>query len=209
MQQVRVGAYVMKQKLKGNKRYPLVLMLEPLFQCNLACAGCGKIDHPDEILKKRVSVEDALAAADECGAPVVSIPGGEPLEHPDFKRIVEWATARWKRVEIETSGVRRPPPLTVGIGVDVEDPAVVVHRRRVDLGDEQRHLRVHPQGRRVGHDRESASGQLRLELAGGGLGVVGLGQELQVRRGRRLALTDAGRSCWATPTRSSRWGASW
>ncbi len=70
------------------KRYPLVLMLEPLFQCNLACAGCGKIDYPKEILQKRVSVEDALRAVDECGAPMVSIPGGEPLIHKEMPQIV-------------------------------------------------------------------------------------------------------------------------
>jgi len=81
IQQLRVGGYLLKQRLLGRERYPLALMLEPLFQCNLACAGCGKIDHPDEILRKRVSVEDALRAVDECGAPVVSIPGGEPLIH--------------------------------------------------------------------------------------------------------------------------------
>ncbi|MCZ6516616.1 MAG: hopanoid biosynthesis associated radical SAM protein HpnH, partial [Gammaproteobacteria bacterium] len=71
IQQYRVGRYVLGQRLRGNRRYPLVLMLEPLFQCNLACAGCGKIDYPDDILRKRVSVEDALGAVDECGAPVV------------------------------------------------------------------------------------------------------------------------------------------
>ena len=75
VQTYRIARYILEQKLKGNKRYPLVLMLEPLFQCNLACSGCGKIDYPDEILRKRMSVEDALNAVDECGAPVVSIPG--------------------------------------------------------------------------------------------------------------------------------------
>lgn len=89
IQQVRVGTYIMKQLLKGKRRYPLVLMLEPLFRCNLACAGCGKIDYPSEILNMRLSVEDCLAAAEECGAPVVSIPGGEPLLHRDIQAIVE------------------------------------------------------------------------------------------------------------------------
>src|SRR5215475_8710619 len=78
VQTYRIARYILEQKLKGNKRYPLVLMLEPLFQCNLACSGCGKIDYPDEILRKRVSVEDALKAVDECGAPGVSIPSGAP-----------------------------------------------------------------------------------------------------------------------------------
>ncbi len=88
-QAVRVGSYVVKQHLMGRKRYPLVLMLEPLFRCNLACAGCGKIDYPDEILNQRISVADALYAAEECGAPVVSIAGGEPLLHKELPQIVE------------------------------------------------------------------------------------------------------------------------
>ena len=81
LQKARIGAYVVRQQLARRKRYPLVLMLEPLFRCNLACAGCGKIDYPDDILNQRISVEDALMAVDECGAPVVSIAGGEPLLH--------------------------------------------------------------------------------------------------------------------------------
>ena len=88
-QAVRVGSYVVKQHLMGRKRYPLVLMLEPLFRCNLACAGCGKIDYPAEILNQRISVADALHAAEECGAPVVSIAGGEPLLHKELPEIVE------------------------------------------------------------------------------------------------------------------------
>ena len=88
-QAIRIGSYVMKQHLTGRKRYPLVLMLEPLFRCNLACAGCGKIDYPDEILNQRISVKDALHSAEECGAPVVSIAGGEPLLHKELPEIVE------------------------------------------------------------------------------------------------------------------------
>ncbi|HWZ71515.1 MAG TPA: hopanoid biosynthesis associated radical SAM protein HpnH, partial [Casimicrobiaceae bacterium] len=76
-QKARIGAYVVRQQLTRRKRYPLVLMLEPLFRCNLACAGCGKIDYPDEILNQRLSVDECLHAVDECGAPVVSIAGGE------------------------------------------------------------------------------------------------------------------------------------
>ena len=87
-QQIRVGAYIMKQRLLGRERYPLVLMLEPLFRCNLACAGCGKIDYPDSILNQRLSVADCIAAAEECGAPIVSIPGGEPLIHKEIGEIV-------------------------------------------------------------------------------------------------------------------------
>jgi hopanoid biosynthesis associated radical SAM protein HpnH len=88
-QQFRVGAYVLGQHLRGVKRYPLVLMLEPLFRCNLACAGCGKIDYPDPILNKRLGVSECLAAAEECGAPIVSIAGGEPLLHREIEEIVE------------------------------------------------------------------------------------------------------------------------
>lgn len=88
-QGLKVFNYVMKQKIKGVKRYPLVLMLEPLFRCNLECKGCGKIQYPDEILKKRLSAQECLDAAEECGAPIVSIPGGEPLIHPEIAEIVE------------------------------------------------------------------------------------------------------------------------
>ena len=90
----KVARYIAGRKLRGDKRYPLVLMLEPLFQCNLACSGCGKIDYPKEILQKRVSVDDALRAVDECGAPIVSIPGGEPLIHKEMPQIVAGIVAR-------------------------------------------------------------------------------------------------------------------
>jgi hopanoid biosynthesis associated radical SAM protein HpnH len=92
----KIGAYLVKQQLMGVKRYPLVLMMEPLFRCNLACAGCGKIDYPDHILNKRLSVEDALRSVDECGAPVVVVAGGEPLLHKDLPQIVEGIIARKK-----------------------------------------------------------------------------------------------------------------
>jgi hopanoid biosynthesis associated radical SAM protein HpnH len=83
-----VATYVLRQKLRGVRRYPLVLMLEPLFRCNLACAGCGKIQFPAEILRRQLTPEQCLAAAEECGAPVISIPGGEPLLHPQIDEIV-------------------------------------------------------------------------------------------------------------------------
>lgn len=98
IQQLRVASYIVGKKLTGQKRYPLVLMLEPLFQCNLACGGCGKIAYPDDILRKRLSVEQCLAAVDECGAPIVSIPGGEPLIHKEIQQIVEGIIARKKFV---------------------------------------------------------------------------------------------------------------
>jgi len=104
-QQIRVGAYIVKQRIKGRQRYPLVLMLEPLFRCNLACAGCGKIDYPDPILDRRLSVEDCLQAVDECGAPVVSIAGGEPLIHKDIARIVEGIVARKRYVYLCTNAL--------------------------------------------------------------------------------------------------------
>src|SRR5690349_14658654 len=105
IQQLRVGSYIMKQRITGNRRYPLVLMLEPLFRCNLACAGCGKIDYPDPILNKRLSVEECLKAVDECGAPVVSIPGGEPLLHKEIGEIVAGITARKKFVYLCTNAL--------------------------------------------------------------------------------------------------------
>ena len=104
-QAIRVGAYVLKQHLIGRKRYPLVLMLEPLFRCNLACAGCGKIDYPAEILNQRLSVAECMEAVDECGAPVVVIAGGEPLLHREIEQIVEGAIARKKFVIVCTNAL--------------------------------------------------------------------------------------------------------
>ena len=96
---------MLKQHLSGRKRYPLVLMLEPLFRCNLACAGCGKIDYPDEILNQRLSVDDCMKAIDECGAPVVSIAGGEPLLHREMPEIVRGFLARRKIVILCTNAL--------------------------------------------------------------------------------------------------------
>jgi len=103
--EMKIGAYLMKQKLMGRKRYPLVLMLEPLFRCNLACAGCGKIDYPDPILNRRLSVQECLDAVDECGAPMVAIPGGEPLIHKDIGEIVRGIVARKKFVSLCTNAL--------------------------------------------------------------------------------------------------------
>src|ERR1700720_2224977 len=104
-QKIRVGAYVMGRHLRGVKRYPLVLMLEPLFRCNLACAGCGKIDYPDPILNRRLSVQECLDAVDECGAPMVATPGGEPLIHKDIGEIVRGIVARKKFVSLCTNAL--------------------------------------------------------------------------------------------------------
>jgi len=104
-QTVAVGTYVLKQRLAGRKHYPLVLMLEPLFRCNLACFGCGKIDYPDAILNKRLSVQECLDAVDECGAPMVAIPGGEPLIHKEIGEIVKGIVARKKFVSLCTNAL--------------------------------------------------------------------------------------------------------
>jgi hopanoid biosynthesis associated radical SAM protein HpnH len=105
LQQARIGAYIMRQQIARRARYPLVLMLEPLFRCNLACAGCGKIDYPKEILDRRLSVDECLHAVDECGAPVVSIAGGEPLLHKEIAEIVEGIIARRKFVYLCTNAL--------------------------------------------------------------------------------------------------------
>ena len=104
-QALSIGTYVLGQHLRGRKRYPLVLMLEPLFRCNLACAGCGKIDYPEKILNQRLSVDDALGAIDECGAPVVVLAGGEPLLHKELPEIVTGALAKGKYVTVCTNAL--------------------------------------------------------------------------------------------------------
>jgi hopanoid biosynthesis associated radical SAM protein HpnH len=104
-QTIRVGAYVLGRHLRGVERYPLVLMLEPLFRCNLACAGCGKIDYPDAILNQRLSIAECLGAVDECGAPIVVLAGGEPLLHRDIAEIAQRITARKKFVYLCTNAL--------------------------------------------------------------------------------------------------------
>ena len=103
--ELRIGGYLIKQKLLGRKRYPLVLMLEPLFRCNLACVGCGKIDYPDAILNRRMSAQECWDAADECGAPMVAIPGGEPLIHKEIGEIVRGLVERKKFVSLCTNAL--------------------------------------------------------------------------------------------------------
>jgi len=100
-----VSSYVVRQKLKGRKQYPLVLMLEPLLRCNLACAGCGKIQYPAHVLKKQLTPEECFRAVEECGAPVVSIPGGEPLMHPQIVEIVNGLIARKKFIYLCTNAL--------------------------------------------------------------------------------------------------------
>jgi len=105
IQQYRVARYIISNKFRGVKKYPLVLMLEPLFRCNLACAGCGKIDYPDEILDQRLSFDDCMRAVDECGAPVVSVAGGEPLIHKEMPQIVRGFIERRKFVYLCTNAL--------------------------------------------------------------------------------------------------------
>ena len=105
IQKIKVAKYIFEQKIKGNKKYPLVLMLEPLFRCNLSCAGCGKIDYPDKILNQRMTVKECLDAVDECGAPVVSIPGGEPLVHKEIGEIVKGIIKKGKFVYLCTNAL--------------------------------------------------------------------------------------------------------
>ncbi len=104
-QAVKIGFYIFQQKMKRRKRFPLVLMLEPLFRCNLECVGCGKIQKPNEILKKNLTPEQCFNAADECGAPVVSIAGGEPLMHPQIQEIVEGLLAQGRYVYLCTNAL--------------------------------------------------------------------------------------------------------
>jgi hopanoid biosynthesis associated radical SAM protein HpnH len=105
LQKRRIGAYIIGQLLRGNKRFPLVLMLEPLFKCNLHCKGCGKINQPRELLEKMLSVDECVAAAEECGAPVVTIAGGEPLLHPEITTIVDELIRRKRFIYLCTNGL--------------------------------------------------------------------------------------------------------
>ncbi|HEX6141997.1 MAG TPA: adenosyl-hopene transferase HpnH [Geminicoccaceae bacterium] len=156
-QQVKIGAYLLKQRVLGRDKYPLVLMLEPLFRCNLACAGCGKIDYPKPILDRRLSVQECLDAVDECGAPVVSIPGGEPLIHKDIGAIVRGIVARRKFVYLCTN-------------------ALLVEKK-IDLFESSPYLcfSIHLDGLKEHHDRsvcrsgvfERAIGAIRLLRARG------------------------------------------
>jgi hopanoid biosynthesis associated radical SAM protein HpnH len=104
-QAIAVGTYIMKQKLKRNERYPLVTMLEPLFRCNLECVGCGKIQYPEEILKRTLTPAQCFEAVEECGAPVVTVAGGEPLIHPKIDEIVDGMIARGKFVYLCTNAL--------------------------------------------------------------------------------------------------------
>jgi hopanoid biosynthesis associated radical SAM protein HpnH len=110
-QNLRVATYLARQRLAGREKFPLIVELEPLFSCNLACAGCGKIQHPTDILRRRLSVDDVVGAIEECGAPMVSIAGGEPLLHPQIGEIVDALVARKRYVYLCTNGILMPRKL--------------------------------------------------------------------------------------------------
>ncbi|MBI2218191.1 MAG: adenosyl-hopene transferase HpnH [Candidatus Rokubacteria bacterium] len=129
-----VATYVLRQRLRGRTRYPLVLMLEPLFRCNLACAGCGKIQYPAHVLKRQLTVEQCLAAAEECGAPIVSIPGGEPLLYPEIGRLVKELVARKTYVYLCTNAILLEDKLAQGVLEPSKYLSLSVHMD--GLGDE-------------------------------------------------------------------------
>src|ERR1041384_5475739 len=110
-QSVRLGRYLLKQKMLRREKYPLLVELEPLFACNLKCAGCGKIQHPADVLRQRMPVEQAVAAIEECGAPMVSIAGGEPLMHPRIDELVRELIKRKKYVFLCTNALLIPKKL--------------------------------------------------------------------------------------------------
>src|SRR5438045_9751643 len=110
-----VASYVLKQRLRRDRRYPLVLMLEPLLRCNLACAGCGKIQYPGHILRKHLSVEQCMASVEECGAPMVSIPGGEPLMYPEIGPLVAELVKRRKYVYLCPNAILLKQKLEAGL----------------------------------------------------------------------------------------------
>src|SRR4030095_12958982 len=117
-----VASYIVRQRLAGRQRYPLVLMLEPLFRCNLACAGCGKIQYPAQILRKHVRVEQSVAAVDECATRMVSIPGGEPLMYPDIGRLVKELVARRKYVYLCTNAILLKEKIKARVFTASQDP---------------------------------------------------------------------------------------
>jgi hopanoid biosynthesis associated radical SAM protein HpnH len=107
-QRLRIGSYLLRQRLAGREKFPLLVELEPLFACNLACAGCGKIQHPADVLRQRMPVEQAVAAIEECGAPMVSIAGGEPLMHPQIAELAQALIDRKKYVFLCTNALLIP-----------------------------------------------------------------------------------------------------
>jgi hopanoid biosynthesis associated radical SAM protein HpnH len=144
-----VASYILRQKLAGRKRYPLLLMLEPLFRCNLACPGCGKIQYPPEVLRRQLTPEECFRAVEECGVPMVSIPGGEPLLHPQITEIVEGLMRRGKYVYICTN-------------------ALLLKERLDDFKPDKRlTVNVHLDGQKAFHDRSvGREGVYEIAVAG-------------------------------------------
>src|SRR5919108_4630575 len=134
-QMAAVARYLLRQRLAGRERYPLVLMLEPLFRCNLSCTGCGKIQYPVQILRKQLSVEECVSASDECGAPIVSVAGGEPLMHPEIAAVVRGLVERRRFVYLCTNAI--------------------LLERKLDEFEPSKYLSfsVHMDGPRTEHDR--------------------------------------------------------
>jgi len=138
-----VASYVLRQRLARRRQYPLVLMLEPLFRCNLACAGCGKIQYPAHVLKRHLSVEECLTAVDECGAPMVSIPGGEPLLYPHIRELVEALVARRKYIYLCTNAILLKEKLEAGWFTPSKFLTFSVH---LDGGEEEHDFAVCREG---------------------------------------------------------------
>src|ERR1700739_2406866 len=160
-----VASYVIGQKLRGRKQFPVVRILEPLFRCNLACAGCGKIQYPAHILKKNLTPEQCFAAVEECGAPMVSIPGGEPLLHPQIKEIVEGLVERKKYIYLCTNAL--------------------LLKEKIDLFKPSKYLTfsVHLDGQREHHDFSVCRE--------GGYDTAAEGSQSAVKRGFRVTTNTA------------------
>src|SRR5712671_2464487 len=121
-QMMAVARYLVKQRLARRERYPLVLMLEPLFRCNLSCTGCGKIQYPAQLLRRQLSVEECVSASDECGAPIVSVAGGEPLMHPQIAEIARALVDRRRYVYLCTNAILLEPSKYLSFSVHMDGP---------------------------------------------------------------------------------------
>ena len=159
-QTVRLGTYLMKQKLRRNEKFALLVELEPLFACNLKCSGCGKIAQPASLLKQRMPVEQAVGAIEESGAPMVSIAGGEPLMHPQIDEIVRQLLDRKKIVFLCTNAraaAQAPAQVQAAPQLRVDGP----HRRAAGAP-----RRVGRQGGRVRPGASPRSSRRRRPASG-------------------------------------------